>query len=154
MINRAKFSDVQGFICKIAWHPTLMCNCNSRFIHQKNTSHISDYPASRGCVSCHAKSSLCQQPFKSIQKSGWINLKRGLFLFLTGLEHCECNFWQCLNTLQKSPKGVPRLSDVDNSMQKPRQFSTMFCALWLLDFWPLWYSWLFCFTFSDQEQLK
>jgi len=31
------------------------------------------------CVSCHAKSSLCQQPFKSVQKSGRINLKNRFF---------------------------------------------------------------------------
>ena len=31
------------------------------------------------CVSCHAKSSLCQKPFKSVQKSGWINFKNGFF---------------------------------------------------------------------------
>ena len=31
------------------------------------------------CVSCHGKSSLCQKPFKSVQKSGWINLKNWFF---------------------------------------------------------------------------
>ena len=40
------------------------------------------------CVSQCAKSSLCRQPFKLIQKSGRINLKTGFFLFLTRLEHC------------------------------------------------------------------
>ena len=30
-------------------------------------------------VSCHGKSSLCQKPFKSVQKSGWINVKNGFF---------------------------------------------------------------------------
>ena len=39
--------------------------------------------------SWRAKSSLCRQLFKSVQKSGRINLKKtGFFLFLTGLEHC------------------------------------------------------------------
>ena len=28
------------------------------------------------CASCRAKSILCRQPFKSVQKSGWINLKK------------------------------------------------------------------------------
>ena len=31
------------------------------------------------CVSCRAKSSLCRQPFKSVQKSGGINLKKTRF---------------------------------------------------------------------------
>ena len=31
------------------------------------------------CVSWHAKSSLCRQPFKSVQKSGWINKKKNGF---------------------------------------------------------------------------
>ena len=31
------------------------------------------------CVSWRAKSSLCQQPFKSVQKSGRINLKKQVF---------------------------------------------------------------------------
>ena len=46
-----------------------------------------------GCVSCRAKSSLCRQPFKSVQKSGRINLKNSFFLFLTGLEHCASLAW-------------------------------------------------------------
>ena len=37
MVNRSNFGDVQGFICKIAQHPTFLCNCNSRFIHLKKT---------------------------------------------------------------------------------------------------------------------
>ena len=40
------------------------------------------------CVSWRAKSSLCRQLFKSVQKAGGINSKTGFFLFLTGLEHC------------------------------------------------------------------
>ena len=31
------------------------------------------------CVSCRVKSSLCRQPFKSVQKSGQINFKNGFF---------------------------------------------------------------------------
>ena len=31
------------------------------------------------CVSCHVKSSLCRQPFKSVQKFGQINLTNGFF---------------------------------------------------------------------------
>ena len=48
----------------------------------------------RGMSWC-AKSSLCRQPFKSVQKSGRINKKTGFFLFLTGLEHCvsRVNEW-------------------------------------------------------------
>ena len=46
------------------------------------------------CRSWRAKSSLCRQPFKSVLKSGRINLKkRGFFLFLTGLEHCVSLAW-------------------------------------------------------------
>ena len=45
------------------------------------------------CVSCHGKSSLCQKPFKSVQKSGWINFKNGFFLFLAGLNHCVNLAW-------------------------------------------------------------
>ena len=31
LFNQDKFGDVQGFVCKIARHPTfkLICNCNS-----------------------------------------------------------------------------------------------------------------------------
>ena len=41
------------------------------------------------CVSCRAKSSLCRQPFKSVQKSGRINYKKQAFFpfFITGFEH-------------------------------------------------------------------
>ena len=35
-----KFGDVEGFVCIIARHPSFICNCNSRFIHLKNTSHF------------------------------------------------------------------------------------------------------------------
>ena len=35
-----KFGDVEGFVCIIAQHPSFICNCNSRFIHLKNTSHF------------------------------------------------------------------------------------------------------------------
>ena len=72
----------------------------------------------------------------------------------------ECHFWQFLNTLWKSPKGLLNVSDVNNSMQKPRQISTMYCAIWLVGFWPITILvkyltiWLPCFMFSDQEQLK
>ena len=46
------------------------------------------------CVNWCAKSSLCRQPFKSVQKSGRINLKNVFFfLFLTGLEHCVSLAW-------------------------------------------------------------
>ena len=48
-------------------------------------------------------------------------------------------------------------TSIRNSVQKPRQLSTMYCTIWLVDFWPIIkYStiWLLCFMFSDQEQLK
>ena len=45
------------------------------------------------CVSWCAKSGLCQQPFKSIQKSGRINLKNALFTVLDQLEHCVSLAW-------------------------------------------------------------
>ena len=32
---------------------------------------------------------------------------------------------------------VPNVPDVNNSMQKPHQLSTMYCAIWLVDFWPI-----------------
>ena len=35
-----KFGDVEGFVCIITQHPSFICNCNSRFIHLKNTSHF------------------------------------------------------------------------------------------------------------------
>ena len=69
----------------------------------------------------------------------------------------ECHFRQCLNTLWKSPKGLLNVCWVDNSVQKPRQLSTMYCAIWLVNFWPitiLMSIWLPCFMFCDQEQLK
>ena len=49
----------------------------------------------------------------------------------------HCHFQQCLNTLWKSPKGFLNVSDVDNCVQKPRQLPTMYCAVWLVDFWPI-----------------
>ena len=49
----------------------------------------------------------------------------------------ECHFRQCLNTLRKSPESLSNVSNVDNSMQKPHQPSTMYCAIWLVDFWPV-----------------
>ena len=72
----------------------------------------------------------------------------------------ECHFRPCLNTLWKSPKGLLKVSNVDNSMQKPRQLSTINCAICLVGFWPIMILvkyltiWLPCFMFSDQEQLK
>lgn len=51
------------------------------------------------------------------------------------------------------------LTDVD-SMQKLCQLSTMYCAIWLVDFWPITIlvkyisTWLPCSMFSNQEQLK
>ena len=45
------------------------------------------------CVSWRAKSSLCRQPFKSVQKAEEINSKTGFFLFLTSLEHCMSLPW-------------------------------------------------------------
>ena len=39
-MSRDKFGDVEGFVCIIARHPSFICNCNSRFIHLKNTSHF------------------------------------------------------------------------------------------------------------------
>ena len=72
----------------------------------------------------------------------------------------ECHFQQCLDSLWKSPKGLLNVSNVDNSVLKPRQLSTMYCAIWLVDFWPIRILvkyltiWLPCFMFSDQEQLK
>ena len=45
------------------------------------------------CVSWFAKSSLCQQPLKLVQKSGQINLKSFFPLFLAGLEHCVSLVW-------------------------------------------------------------
>ena len=39
-MSRDKFGDVQDFVCIIARHPSFICNCNSRFIYLKNTSHF------------------------------------------------------------------------------------------------------------------
>ena len=41
----------------------------------------------------------------------------------------ECHFRQCLNTLRKSPESLSNVPNVDNSMQKPHQPSTMYCAI-------------------------
>ena len=41
----------------------------------------------------------------------------------------ECHFRQCLNTLRKSPESLLNVPNVDNSMQKPHQPSTMYCAI-------------------------
>ena len=54
-----------------------------------------------------------------------------------GANEVHCHFQQCLNTLWKSPKGFLNVSDVDNCVQKPRQLLTMYCAVWLVDFWPI-----------------
>ena len=57
-------------------------------------------------------------------------------------------------------KYSPNVPDVDNSVRKPRQLFTMYCAIWLVDFWPTTILvkyisiWLLCFMFSEQEQLK
>ena len=70
------------------------------------------------------------------------------------------NLQQCLNTLRKSPEGLSYVANINNSEWKPRQLSTKYCAIWLVDFWPITilvkYTsiWLLCFTFSNQEQLK
>ena len=50
--------------------------------------------------------------------------------------------------------------DVDNSVRKRRQLSTMYFAIWLIDFWPTTIFvkyisiWLLCCMFSEREQLK
>ena len=50
--------------------------------------------------------------------------------------------------------------EVDDSVRKPRQLSTMYFAIWLVDFWPTTILvkyisiWLLCFMFSEREQLK
>ena len=54
-----------------------------------------------------------------------------------GANEVHCHFQQCLNTLWKSPKGPLNVSDVDNRVQKPCQLSTMYCAIWLVNFWPI-----------------
>ena len=36
---------------------------------------------------------------------------------------------QCLKTLQNSPEGRLNVPDVDNSMRKPHQLSTIYCAI-------------------------
>ena len=54
-----------------------------------------------------------------------------------GANEVHCHFQQCLNTLWKSPKGFLNVSDVDNCVQKLRQLPTMYCAVWLVDFWPI-----------------
>ena len=54
-----------------------------------------------------------------------------------GANEVHCHFQQCLNTLWKSSKGFLNVSDVDNCVQKPRQLPTMYCAVWLVDFWPI-----------------
>ena len=38
VINQAKFSDLQGFVCKIVWHPTSTCNSNSKLMHLMKTN--------------------------------------------------------------------------------------------------------------------
>ena len=38
VINQAKFSDLQGFVCKIVWHPTSSCNSNSKLMHLMKTN--------------------------------------------------------------------------------------------------------------------
>ena len=56
----------------------------------------------------------------------------------------ECHFRPCLNTLWKSPKGLLNVSNVDNSMQKPRQLSTVIVQfVWLVVVFvdQLWYLW-------------
>ena len=35
------------------------------------------------------------------------------------------------------PKSGLNVPKVDNSMEKPHQPSTMYCAIWLVDFWPV-----------------
>ena len=46
-------------------------------------------------------------------------------------------FQQCLNTLWKSPAGLLNAPDINNSTPKLCQLSTMYCAMWLVDIWPI-----------------
>ena len=61
---------------------------------------------------------------------------------------------------ENHPKAFWMFADVNNSVQKLRQLSAMYCAIWLVDFWPItilvkYLSFrLPYFMFSDQEQLK
>ena len=68
-----------------------------------------------------------------------------MFHFLTfwpknsKLHTCQPPKYQNLDvyTLRKSPESLSNVPKVDNSMEKPHQPSTIYCAIWLVDFWPV-----------------
>ena len=37
----------------------------------------------------------------------------------------------------KITEGLPNVPDIDNSVREPLQLPTTYCAIWLVDFWPI-----------------
>ena len=84
-------------------------------------------------------------PTPTVQKSG--DIYKSL--------HCKnVTFYNVWKLSENHPKVFGNVPDVDNSMQKPHQLSTIYCAIWLVDFWPIIILvkhlsiWLLCITFS------
>ena len=80
----------------------LSCNCHVKFIWVRHISTLRAEGTIFCCVSWHAKSSLCWQLFKSVQKSGQIKWTNGFFPVLERLrallESCVANL-SCHNYL-------------------------------------------------------
>ena len=53
-----------------------------------------------------------------------------------------------------SPKMSQRLSAVDNSIWKPRQLSSVYCVIWLVDFWPITILVKYISTWSYENQVN
>ena len=51
--------------------------------------------------------------------------------------HCKMSFSTMPEYSPKITEGLPNVPDIDNSVREPLQLPTTYCAIWLVDFWPI-----------------
>ena len=48
-----------------------------------------------------------------------------------------CQLPQSTKIWREPPRGLLNVPNINNRGRKPHQLSTMYCAIWLVDFWPI-----------------